>query len=132
MTAAAVTHAVPDYDAKLYSASQTMDEARHVEVYERYIRKLGQAYPISPWLKGVIDVTLQADHYAKLLIGMNMVAEGLALSAVHNVRRQTPCPLLRHAHDHFLADAATHSAVGTATSEATRDARGPGRARPSG
>ena len=50
-----MTHAVPDYDAKLYSASQTMDEARHVEVYGRYIRKLGQAYPISPWLKAVID-----------------------------------------------------------------------------
>ena len=58
MTAAALTHAVPDYDAKLYSASQTMDEARHVEVYERYIRKLAQAYPISPWLKDLIDVTL--------------------------------------------------------------------------
>ncbi len=48
MTAAAVTHAVPDYDAKLYSATQTMDEARHVEVYDRYIKKLALAYPISP------------------------------------------------------------------------------------
>ena len=33
MTAAGVTHAVPDYEAKLYCATQTMDEARHVEVY---------------------------------------------------------------------------------------------------
>ncbi len=41
MTAAALTHAVPDYEGKLYAAAQTMDEARHVEVYERYIRKLG-------------------------------------------------------------------------------------------
>ncbi|MBW2698778.1 MAG: diiron oxygenase, partial [Deltaproteobacteria bacterium] len=33
MTAAALTHAVPDYEGKLYAATQTMDEARHVEVY---------------------------------------------------------------------------------------------------
>ena len=48
MTSAAVTHAVPDYDAKLYAATQTMDEARHVEVYDRYIKKLAITYPISP------------------------------------------------------------------------------------
>ena len=35
MTAAALTHAVPDYEGKLYAATQTMDEARHVEVYEQ-------------------------------------------------------------------------------------------------
>ena len=51
MTAAALTHAVPDYEGKLYAATQTMDEARHVEVYERYIRKLAIVYPMSPWLK---------------------------------------------------------------------------------
>ena len=34
MTAAALTHAVPDYEGKLYAATQTMDEARHVEAYE--------------------------------------------------------------------------------------------------
>ena len=34
MTAACVTHSVPDINAKLYAATQTMDEARHVEVTE--------------------------------------------------------------------------------------------------
>ena len=67
MTAATLTHAVPDYEAKLYGATQTMDEARHVEVYERYVRKLALVYPISPWLKELIDTTLKADHYVKIL-----------------------------------------------------------------
>ena len=62
MTAAALTHAVPDYEGKLYAATQTMDEARHVEVYERYVRKLAIVYPISPWLKELIDTTLTADQ----------------------------------------------------------------------
>jgi hypothetical protein len=79
MTAAAVTHAAPDYEAKLYSATQTFDEARHVEVYDRYIQKLGVVYPISPWLKQTIDATLSAGNFAKTMIGMNMVVEGLAV-----------------------------------------------------
>ncbi|MDJ0786353.1 MAG: ferritin-like domain-containing protein [Myxococcota bacterium] len=112
MTAAAVTHAVPDYEAKLYAASQTMDEARHVEVYERYINKLAMAYPISPWLKNVIDATLQADHYAKVMVGMNMVVEGLALAAFHNMSKQTTCPLLKDLTDMVLQDESRHVAFG--------------------
>ncbi|MEO1934381.1 MAG: ferritin-like domain-containing protein [Myxococcales bacterium] len=112
MTAAAVTHAVPDYDAKLYSATQTMDEARHVEVYDRYIKKLALAYPISPWLKELIDATLSSGHYVKIMIGMNMVVEGLALSAFHNMRRQTTCPLLKSLTEYVLLDEARHVAFG--------------------
>jgi hypothetical protein len=112
MTAAAVTHACPDYEAKLYGATQTMDEARHVEVYERYVRKLAIVYPISPWLKEIIDLTLQADHYVKILIGMNMVVEGLALAAFHNMRRQATCPLLKELTHYVLQDESRHVAFG--------------------
>jgi len=112
MTASALTHAVPDYDAKLYCATQTMDEARHVEVYDRYIKKLALAYPISPWLKELIDATLSADHYAKIMVGMNMVIEGLALAAFHNMRRQTTCPLLRSITEYVLRDESRHVAFG--------------------
>ena len=112
MTSAAVTHAVPDYDAKLYAATQTMDEARHVEVYDRYIKKLAIAYPISPWLKELIDATLSSGHYIKIMIGMNMVVEGLALAAFHNMRRQTTCPLLRDLTTYVLQDESRHVAFG--------------------
>ena len=112
MTAAAVTHAAPDYEAKLYSATQTMDEARHVEVYERYVRKLAIVYPISPWLKELIDVTLAADNFAKTMIGMNMVVGGLALAAFHNMRRQATCPLLRDLTGYVLQDESRHVAFG--------------------
>jgi len=112
MTAAAATHAAPDYEAKLYGATQTMDEARHVEVYERYIRKLALVYPMSPWLKEVIDATLSADHFVKILIGMNMVVEGLALAAFHNMRRQATCPLLKELTHYVLQDESRHVAFG--------------------
>ncbi len=112
MTAAALTHAVPDYEAKLYAATQTMDEARHVEVYERYVSKLAIIYPISPWLKELIDATLKADHWVKIAIGMNMVVEGLALAAFHNMRRETTCSLLRALTENVLRDESRHVAFG--------------------
>ena len=112
MTAAALTHAVPDYEAKLYAATQTMDEARHVEAYQRYIDKLAIVYPISPGLKDLIDATLTADHWVKIAIGMNMVVEGLALAAFHNMRKQTTCDLLRAITENVLRDEARHVAFG--------------------
>lgn len=113
MTAAALTHAVPDYEAKLYAATQTMDEARHVEVYQRYIDKLALVYPMSPGLKELIDATLTADHWVKIAIGMNMIVEGLALAAFHNMRRQTTCDLLRKITENVLRDEARHVAFGS-------------------
>ncbi len=89
-----------------------MDEARHVEVYERYINKLAIVYPISPWLKELIDVTLCADHWVKIAIGMNMVVEGLALGAFHNMRRATTCNLLRQITNRVLQDESRHVAFG--------------------
>ena len=112
MTAAALTHAVPDYEGKLYAATQTMDEARHVEAYEGYINKLAMIYPISPWLKNLIDLTLASGHWVKIAIGMNMVVEGLALGAFHNMRRATTCELLREITNNVLQDESRHVAFG--------------------
>ncbi len=112
MTAAALTHAVPHHEGKLYSATQTMDEARHVEAFSRYIKKLAMIYPMSPKLRAVIDTTLAADHWVKIAIGMNLVVEGLALAAFHNTRRATACPVLRPLLDGVLRDEARHVAFG--------------------
>jgi hypothetical protein len=112
MTAATLTHAVPDYEGKLYAATQTMDEARHVEAFEKYVRKLALVYPISPFLKELIDVTLKADRWVKIAIGMNMIVEGLALGAFHNMRRATGCTLLRSIVEGVLRDESRHVAFG--------------------
>jgi len=112
MTAAALTHAVPDYQGKLYAATQTMDEARHVEVFEKYIRRLAIVYPMSKTLKNLIDVTLTADHWVKIAIGMNMVVEGLALGSFHNILAVTECKILEQILQRVLRDESRHVAFG--------------------
>jgi phage-related holin len=113
MTAAALTHAVPDYQGKLYAATQTMDEARHVEVYAKYVQKLAIVYPMEVSLKHIIDTTLTADHWVKLAVGMNMIVEGLALAALHNMLQVTPCDLLRSILRGTLRDESRHVAFGS-------------------
>ncbi len=69
-------------------------------------------YPMSPWLKELIDVTLQSESFAKTMVGMNMVVEGLALAAFHNMRVQATCPLLKQLTEYVLADESRHVAFG--------------------
>lgn len=114
MTAACVTHSVPDATAKLYAATQTMDEARHVEVYARYCDKIAIVYPMSPWLKQLIDATLKSDRYEKIMVGMNMIVEGLALGAFNNMYRTTQCELLKQLTFNVMRDESRHVSFGHA------------------
>jgi len=114
MTAACITHSVPDANAKLYAATQTMDEARHVEVYARYCDKIAMVYPMSPWLKALIDATLKSDRYEKIMIGMNMIVEGLALGAFNNMYHTTTCPLLKQLTFNVMRDESRHVSFGHA------------------
>ena len=112
MTAATIAHGVPDVKAKYYAASQTMDEARHVEVYERYVNKIAMDYPMTPWLKDLIDATLKSGNYCKVMIGMNMIVEGLALGAFNNMYKQTEEPLLKSLTFNVMRDESRHVSFG--------------------
>lgn len=112
LTAATVAHSVPDIKAKYYAATQTVDEARHVEVYDRYVNKIAIHYPMVPWLKNLIDVTLQTNNFCKVMIGMNMIIEGLALGAFNNMFKQTNEPLLKSITFNVMRDESRHVSFG--------------------
>ena len=53
---AKIVETVPWIDAKYYAATQVMDEARHVEVFAKYLdTKLDGHYPVNPALQLLID-----------------------------------------------------------------------------
>jgi hypothetical protein len=112
LTAATVAHGVPDMKAKFYAATQTVDEARHVEAYDRYVNKIAIHYPMVPWLKELIDVTLKTNNFCKVMIGMNMIVEGLALGAFNNMYRQTNEPLLKSVTFNVMRDESRHVSFG--------------------
>ncbi len=112
MVAAQLVNAVPHTDAKFYAATQTMDEARHVEVFARYIEKLDEIRPIAPSLKGILDSTLETGDWMKKLVGMQIVVEGLALYAFREMRTMTEEPLLKELLTYVARDESRHHAYG--------------------
>ena len=113
MTAAKLVETVPWIDAKYYAATQTMDEARHTEVFARYLHeKVGEAYPMSPYLQGQIFGLLEDSRWDIAYLGMQIVIESLALAAFGDLLRRTSEPLLRKLLRYVMADEARHVAFG--------------------
>lgn len=113
LATAQLVDAVPVMDAKLYAATQVMDEARHVEVYDRYLRdKLEKTYPINPHLKTLLDQILSDSRWDMKYLGMQILVEGLALAAFGFIRAYANEPLIRDLTAHVMRDEARHVAFG--------------------
>ena len=116
MTAAKIVETVPWIDAKYYASTQTMDEARHTEVFAKYLRtKLGDAYPMSPFLKEQIWSLLEDPRWDIAYLGMQIVIESLALAAFGDMLRRTKEPLLTKLLRYVMSDEARHVAFGVLT-----------------
>ena len=113
LAAAQLVDSVHDLDSKLYGATQVVDEARHVDVYNRYLHeKVGFAYPINPHLKTLLDMILKDSRWDMKFLGMQIMVEGLALAAFGMIRMNTPDPLLRELTAYVMGDEARHVAYG--------------------
>jgi len=116
MTAAKIVETVPWIDAKYYAATQTMDEARHTEVFARYLdEKVGEAYPMNPNLEAQITGLLEDSRWDIAYLGMQIVIESLALAAFGDMARKTSEPLLHKLLRYIMADEARHVAFGIVT-----------------
>jgi hypothetical protein len=113
LAAAQLTCSVPDLDSKLYGASQVYDEARHVDVYNRYLHeKIGFSYPINTHLKTLLDMVLKDSRWDMKFLGMQIMVEGLAMAAFGMIRQNTEEPLLRELTAYVMGDEARHVAYG--------------------
>ena len=113
LVASQLASCAPTYNAKLYAASQTFDEARHVEVFNRYLQeKIGIHYPINPALKTLLDKILTDERWDLKFIGMQIIIEGLALAAFQMLKTITKDPLLKQLLHYVVRDEARHVTFG--------------------
>ena len=104
---------VPWIDAKYYAATQVMDEARHVEVFARYLdEKLSGHHPINPHLGRLLDAILTDERWDITYLGMQIMVEGLALAAFGFIHAMAPEPLLTKLLRYVMSDEARHVAFG--------------------
>jgi hypothetical protein len=110
---AQIVETVPWIDAKYYAATQVVDEARHVEVFARYLdEKLSGHYPINAHLKMLLDDIIADNRWDMTYLGMQIMVEGLALAAFGFIHQMTTEPLLKQLLRYVMSDEARHVAFG--------------------
>jgi hypothetical protein len=113
LATAQIVDTVPWHEAKQYGATQVMDEARHVEVYRRFIQeKLEHEYPVNAELKKLLDLILTDSRWDMKFLGMQIMVEGLALAAFTTMRDTANNTLLRDLTAAVAEDEARHVAFG--------------------
>ena len=124
---ARIVETVPWIDAKYYASTQVMDEARHVEVFARYLDdKTSTRYAINAHLRALIDDVLADSRWDITYLGMQILIEGLALAAFGAMYKTTSEPLLKQLIRYVMSDEARHVAFGVLSlQEAYRDLTGP-------
>jgi hypothetical protein len=111
--ASKIVQTVPDVDSKFYAATQVIDEARHVEMYSKYLReKVDLAYPVNPHLKELLSQVIADPRWDMTYLGMQVIIEGLALAAFALIRDFTQEPLAKAINTYVMQDEARHVAFG--------------------
>jgi hypothetical protein len=110
---ARIVETVPWIDAKFYAATQVMDEARHVEVFAKYLdTKLSGHYEINPHLRALLDDIVRDSRWDMTYLGMQIMVEGLALAAFGFMHDLSTEPLLKQLLRSVMSDEARHVAFG--------------------
>ncbi len=105
--------AVPWIDAKLYGSTQVMDEARHTEVFSRYLHdKLEHEYPVSETTRGIFETILGESRWDLKYLGLQVILEGLAMGLFTRMYQAAREPLLRELLHFVRQDEARHFAFG--------------------
>jgi hypothetical protein len=114
LAAAKIVQTVPWEEAKFYAANQVADEARHVEVYHRYLtEKLGISYEIHPSLAKLLEDITTDSRWDITYLGMQIMVEGLALAAFGIMRLVMQHePLILDITTRIMADEARHVGFG--------------------
>ena len=103
---------IPDMDGKLYASTQVIDEARHVEVFHRYIQRLDRVYPLLSPLKSLLNAVLSADLWQMKCVGMQVIAESLAMGSFKLMKAGTRDEVLARVVELTAQDEARHVSFG--------------------
>jgi len=110
---AKIVETTPWIDAKYYAAQQVADEARHVEVFSKYLNdKLDGHYQMNGHLGMLLDDIVSDSNWDMTYLGMQVMVEGLALAAFGFAHQMTKEPLLKQLLRYVMADEARHVAFG--------------------
>ncbi len=101
-------------DTKFFQATQVMDEARHNEVLDRYIRERldGMSYPMPANERALFDSILGESRWYLKTIALQLVAETFAVSLFRMMAESSRDPVLGEVCRRILSDESRHMGFG--------------------
>ncbi|WP_378730225.1 ferritin-like domain-containing protein [Nocardia brasiliensis] len=113
VAAARLVEMLPDLENKQLAVSQVVDEARHVEVFSRYLReKVPEPYPISDSLSTLLGDILSDSRWDVTALGMQIMVEALAMAAFRMANTTFHDDLIRDITRLVARDEARHVSFG--------------------
>ena len=105
---------VEGQDAKLFQATQVVDEGWYNEVLHRYtaLRLGGRIYPLAGNVRELFDTLLGTSAWYLKTIGLQLVAETFAVSLFRMLAESSKDPVLRQVCRRILQDEARHMGFG--------------------
>ena len=108
-----LTNVCEEIDQKYYAASQVIDEARHIEVFAKFLKeKVGTIHPIGGGLKTLLEILLKAEGMQKKVLGMQTLFEGMAVGIMDMMVQESRNELLSTMLRRVAQDEARHAAFG--------------------
>jgi hypothetical protein len=114
VTASQLVECAPDLEAKYYAATQVVDEARHVEVFARYLREKLETpvFPPAPLVRDILGELIKSSEWDIKYLGVQVLLEGLALATFHFIHDTCQESLLRQVLHYVIRDESRHVAFG--------------------
>lgn len=109
---ARLAETLPDMSSKCVAASQVSDEARHVQVFQRYLDVSGHAHAPTAEIEELLGLLLSDTRWDMLFIGMQLILEGVALAVVRFADVLFGDPLLAAICQRVARDEARHLGFG--------------------
>ncbi len=102
---------VDDEQAKFALAAQVIEEAKHVSVFRRVLKKLDDIQPVDPWSRRILGDLVATRHAAAKLIGMQLIVENVANHLFHHIAEAIPDPLLKEVLAYVARDEKKHTGI---------------------
>lgn len=102
--------------AKACCAGQAMDEARHMQVFQRLLSEVGATpFAMSPALKNLLSQVSDDNRISLLSLSMQILVEGVGIGAFRRISIASQSPFVRTLFGYLMKDEARHFALGRIT-----------------
>ncbi len=104
---------IEEPDHRRFLELQMAEELRHAELFQTYIKRMGELAPVEPALEQALEESRDwPGSPLGLITAFHVVFEGGVVGVMEKLGARLPCPLFRQINSRVVIDEARHFAFG--------------------